>query len=277
MTETGQIFHKSYMIDKQQQGMSPMNKNIISPILFAILSTQAYAAPLPQSSTTTDSTSSLLSTPPAPKPQSTTQTTTTAPTPAPIINCNYHIPANQTAIDSALITSWTEKATLQSFSFSPATIDSQLDALKPCFTEQGWKGFSEALQKSGNIESIKTQQLNVSSQSDGATNINTVKDNQWKLTLPIQVVYQNTKEKVTQRLAVTVLVGRKPNGDLGIMQMIASARPEDGASTTNNMEQPQSPPTQPTAPTSNVQQPTAPSNDTPAPTNAPPANPTTNR
>ncbi len=206
-----------------------MKKTLLSPVLCALLVTTANAADTPTAPSTpaaintTNSDSSTLAAPPAPA--STTEVTETAEAPpAAPIDCNYHIPAQQTAIDTALITTWAEKAALQSFSFTPATIQSQLDALKPCYTDTGWKGFNDALQKSGNIDSIKTQQLNVSSQSNGQASINTVKDGQWKVTLPIQVLYQNDKEKVTQQLVVGVLIGRKANGDLGIMQLIATTR-----------------------------------------------------
>ncbi len=200
-----------------------MNKTFLSPLLIALLSTQVNAAEpaVPNDTANETTTSTIMAPPPAPA----EPTTTPAPTPA--LDCNYHIPANQTAIDSALITSWAEKAALQSFTFTPATIQNQLDMLKTCYTEQGWKGFNDALQKSGNVDSIKNQQLTVSGQAEGVANINTVKDGQWKVTLPIQVVYQNDKEKVTQHLLVGVLVGRKPNGDLGIMQLVATARPEE--------------------------------------------------
>lgn len=202
-----------------------MNKMILSPLLIALLSTQVNAAePAIPNDTAKDTTTSTITAPPSAPAAPTTPAV--APTMA-TLDCNYHIPTTQTAIDSALITSWAEKATLQSFTFAPSTIQNQLDMLKSCYTEQGWKGFNDALQKSGNVESIKNQQLNVSSQAEGASNINTVKDGQWKVTLPIQVVYQNDKEKVTQHLVVGVLVGRKPNGDLGIMQLVATAKPEE--------------------------------------------------
>lgn len=225
-----------------------MNKILLSPVLCALLVATANAADTPAPTTSAaDTTSSVSSTPaappaPAPAPATTTAASTTveaaAPAAAPI-DCNYHIPAKQTAIDTALITTWAEKATLQSFSFSPATIQNQLDALKPCYTDAGWKGFNDALQKSGNIDSIKAQQLNVSSQANGQASVNTVKDGQWKVTLPIQVVYQNDKEKVTQQLVVGVLVGRKTNGDLGIMQLVATTR--TGETTPAAAAQPQTP------------------------------------
>lgn len=124
-----------------------------------------------------------------------------------------------------------------------------MQKLQPCFTEQGWTGFSAALQKSGNIEAIKSQKLNVTSQIDGQTLITDTKDNQWKITLPIAVVYQNDKEKVSQLLSVDLTVSRKTNGDLGITQMIAAPR---GTVTTKKPEVPAAPPTNTPPPTTNA-------------------------
>lgn len=199
-----------------------MNKSLLSPVLIALISTQVNAADpvLPNNAAKETTTSTITAPPPAPQ-------TTQMPTTAPVLDCNFHIPASQTAIDSAMITAWGEKAAIQSFTFTPANIQTQLETLNACFTEQGWKSFNDALQKSGNVESIKNQQLNVSAQSDGAPNISTVKEGQWKVTLPLQVVYQNDKEKVTQHLYVALLIGRKPSGDLGIMQLVATAKPDE--------------------------------------------------
>nr|WP_241480505.1 DotI/IcmL family type IV secretion protein [Legionella norrlandica] len=117
-----------------------------------------------------------------------------------------------------------QKATTQSFDFEPNTVDSQLQKLQACFTDQGWQSFNSALQKSGNLDAIKSQSLHVSSQIDGQPQITEALGNQWKITLPLQVVYQNDKEKVTQLLNVNLTVGRKITGDLGINQMIATPR-----------------------------------------------------
>lgn len=142
----------------------------------------------------------------------------------PVINCEYKMPLDNKIIDQSWVLTWSEKAILQSFDFNPASVDSQVQRLQPCFTEQGWTGFQTALQKSGNIEAIKSQHLTVSSQIDGQGQITVLKENQWKVNFPLQVVYQNDKEKVTQLLSVDLTVGRKINGDLGIVQIIASPR-----------------------------------------------------
>ncbi|TAL62446.1 MAG: type IV secretion protein IcmL [Legionella sp.] len=140
------------------------------------------------------------------------------------INCDYHIPAQTKQVDQSVVITWSEQAALQAFDFDPNLIDSQLQKLKTCFTDQGWTSFDSALQKSGNVEAIKSQHLMVSSQVDGQVQVVESNNNQWKLTLPLQVVYQNDKEKVTQLLNINLTVGRKITGDLGIMQMVAAPR-----------------------------------------------------
>ncbi|HAZ7573520.1 DotI/IcmL family type IV secretion protein [Legionella sp. PATHC032] len=153
---------------------------------------------------------------------------------APVVNCDYKIPAETKAIDQSLVLTWAEKAIIQSFDFDPATVDAQLQKLQACFTDQGWLSFNSALQKSGNLDAIKSQKLHVSSQIDGQPQVTEAIENQWKITIPLQVVYQNDKEKVTQLLNVNVTVGRKITGDLGINQMIAMPRTATSMPQTNS-------------------------------------------
>ncbi|KTD18834.1 IcmL-like protein [Legionella lansingensis] len=142
----------------------------------------------------------------------------------PKIDCNYRIPAETTTVDQSLVLRWATKAAVQSFDFDYNTIDTQLSKLKACYTDLGWQGFNDALQKSGNLNAIKTQKLIVSSMLSGPMQITQIKDNQWKVNIPLQVVYQNDKEKLTQALMVHLVIGRKVSGDLGITQIIAMPR-----------------------------------------------------
>lgn len=175
-----------------------MKKLVFSTVLLSMASTMVFAAdPVPA---------------------------TPATTPVPVINCLYHIPS-ATTVDQATLLIWAQKATIQSFDFNPNDIDGQLNKLKSCYTDEGWKGFREALDKSGNLAAIKSQRLTVISQLDGKVNATSVKENQWKITVPMHVVYQNDKEKLTQVLSIDLLVGRKASGDLGIMQLIATPKP----------------------------------------------------
>lgn len=142
-------------------------------------------------------------------------------TPNQNIDCRYRIPANSNNIDDAIVLRWSEKAVMQSFTFSHVAIDTQLTELQACYTEQGWQGFKSALAKSGNVGAIKTQGLIVSSRLLAPAHLTKTRENQWKVTVPIEVIYQNDKEKITQSLTINMVVGRKMSGDLGIMQLIA--------------------------------------------------------
>jgi hypothetical protein len=138
------------------------------------------------------------------------------------LDCTYHISPDTPKVDSSIVMQWAENAALRAFDFNDSNIDTRLGALKPCFTEQGWQSFNQALLQSGNIDAIKSQQLNVSAQRNGKIIVDNSKENQWKVTIPLQVVYQNTQQRLTQQLIVNLLIGRQTSGDLGILQMIAA-------------------------------------------------------
>lgn len=215
-----------------------MKKTLLWSALFAVLCNPLQADTTPPSPTAVNPAPT-----PSAKPTNNTQsqpvTQTIQPIPVqqvapnPVINCDYAIPASTKVIDQTVILTWSEKATVQSFDFDPANIDAQFVTLKNCFTDPGWAGFNSALQQSGNLDAIKSQKLRVSSQIDGKAQITEAKDNQWKVTVPLQVVYQNEQEKVTQLLTINLTIGRKIKGDLGIMQMIASPRTAVGSAPAN--------------------------------------------
>lgn len=150
-----------------------------------------------------------------------------------VMNCNYKIPLETKKVEQNIVLDWSKNAVIQAFSFKAEALDDQIKKLQACFTEQGWTGFNNALQKSGNIEAIKSQKLSLNSQLDGLALVTEVKDAQWKLSIPIVVEYQNDKEKVSQLLSIDLTVNRKASGDLGISQMIASPRGSIGTKNTS--------------------------------------------
>lgn len=202
-----------------------MKKKLIITTLLGLLCTVTHADNT-QSATAANIAANELPTPTAKVPEE-TSSLPSAPQPLPVLDCQYPIPATTKTVDQTIVSTWAQKAAIQSFDFNATEIDAQLEELKPCFTVQGWQGFKNALDKSGNITAIKSQNLTVSSQVEGEVKINPVKENEWKVTLPMQVVYQNDKEKLTQLLSVNLLVGRKISGNLGILQVIAT--PKDAA------------------------------------------------
>jgi hypothetical protein len=141
--------------------------------------------------------------------------------PLPVINCDSKIPAT---IEQSLVLTWAEKASIQTFTLDPNTLDVQLLKLQSCFTEQGWAEYYAALKKSGNLETIKVKKLTVSSQVDGPSRMIEVQNNQWKIILPLNAVYQKDKWKATDSYDIYLIVIRKTNGDLGIAQMTVMER-----------------------------------------------------
>ncbi|CDZ78326.1 Macrophage killing protein with similarity to conjugation protein [Legionella massiliensis] len=144
--------------------------------------------------------------------------------PAPI-NCDYKIPSSTKTIGNALVQTWAEHAAVQSFIFNADSINMQLDKLQACYTNEGWNEFKEAMVKSGNIVAIKEGKIIMTSQLAGQTQLVSVKEGEWKVRLPLQVTYQNQKERVVQGLNIDLVIGRKPSGDLGIMHIVASLVP----------------------------------------------------
>ncbi|WP_241480370.1 DotI/IcmL family type IV secretion protein [Legionella norrlandica] len=136
------------------------------------------------------------------------------------ISCDYKI-SPETIIDKDILLRWAEQATIQSFAFDHRVVEAQLQKLESCYTENGWIEFNAAMHKSGNIIAIKTQRLTMNSQIDGQPRLVEDLINQWKITLPLKVTYKNDRTQALQFLDVQLIVGRKTNGGLGIVQMNA--------------------------------------------------------
>ena len=159
-----------------------------------------------------------------------TQQTSEAPAPAAppapaVINCQYQLPKGTETVEQTLVTTWAEKALVQSFQFVPENINTELESLKSCYTDQGWKAFNEALKTSGNLEAIRSNSLNVTSKIDGKIQVQNVKEKQWKVSMPLKVTYQNKEKQLLQALNVDLLIALKKSGSFGIMQVIAVPQP----------------------------------------------------
>jgi hypothetical protein len=142
--------------------------------------------------------------------------------PAPV-DCLYQL-SSTTPISEKELSEWAKLAILKSFDYSFDTLETQLQKLKACYTEQGWLGFNNALKQSGNLATIKAQQLTVNCEIEGKLKIDPFKNNQWKITVPVKVVYQNSQEKLTQRLWVAMVVTKKSASQLGVVQIIAEPK-----------------------------------------------------
>lgn len=187
-----------------------MKKIIVCGALFNLICIQVHAAQTP--GTISEKKSSAKSYITTKKPQSIE------------INCDYRISAETQKIDKNLVVSWAKYAVLHSFDFNFLSFDTQLKNLKVCYTQNGWISFMNALKDSGNINSIKTQNLMVSSILDGEVQFIEDQENQWKMNVPIKVFYKNDKEEETHFLNVYITISWRNAFKLGITQIIATPR-----------------------------------------------------
>lgn len=171
------------------------------------------------------------------KSQQTAQSTRNVPAEHPVpsldINCNLKIPANSANIDTTLLLQWAEYAVLRSFKFDAQSVNAQLQQLEPCFTNNGWAEFKTALQNSGNLEAIQTLNLIMNSETNGTAQLISSRDNEWIISLPIKVAYQNNTNRVTQILDINLTIGRKTTGELGIIHMNAKTTGSEETSSVN--------------------------------------------
>ena len=163
---------------------------------------------------------------------------TTAEVASVAIDCTMKFPSDQKGIDQIIIKEWAEKAALQAFTMQANSLDAQLASLEKCFTKSGWEGYKTALDKSGNINAIKTEDLVVSADLFGTPSVVVNEENkQWNVIVPLKVVYKNAKNSITQDLNVTILVSRDNGDKLGIMQVVAAPQeaqsPQDESSSSS--------------------------------------------
>ncbi len=205
--------------------------------------TKPVTAPVPTDPTT--ATTPVIPTPAAPT-APTVPTTTSPPTPTPMESPTLISPpaspsSDQTqpavkpicsvpqTIDVSTIQAWAQEAAIQLFSVEKGKLDDHLKNLEDhCFTSTGYASFIEALKVSKNLDAINSLQLAVSSSVDKTdvkdNKMKIVSKNMWRVTVPLTVVYQNDKNKLTQSMSVDITV-TKTNDKLGIEQVIASLNP----------------------------------------------------
>lgn len=223
-----------------------MKKTMLWSTLFTLMSAQIQAEGIDNNTISQVQTIAAANEAQNNFPKTAPQAVAPNPTTATPIDCDYKIPASMKTIDPVIVTKWSENATIQAFQFDLNSIDAQLQKLRACFTDQGWVNFKNALQQSGNIDAIKSKKLNMTAKLDGESQLTEIKENQWKIALPLQVIYHNDQEKALQTLTIHLLIVRKVSGDLGILQLAAVPRtvktitnPQDLVPTTRptNMQQ----------------------------------------
>ncbi|CAJ4322448.1 Macrophage killing protein with similarity to conjugation protein [Burkholderia pseudomallei] len=145
------------------------------------------------------------------------------------------VPLGEPYLDDGALLTWAQKCVTQANNFDFVHYREQLQASSVCFSDDGWQSFQVALAKSGNLDMVKSKNLISSGVVTRAPVVtkNGRRNGQylWQVQMPLLVTYQggqNGQAQLTQRLLVTLTIGRVPtyineNG-VGIEQYISEER-----------------------------------------------------
>lgn len=127
------------------------------------------------------------------------------------------------------VLSWSTKAITDAYTFDFVNYRAQLQESRDLFTAEGWKGFQNALNDSGNLRSVVENKFVTTVVPRGAPVV--VAEGYrngsyaWKIEVPIMVTYQSSERRTNQSLLVEAVIVRRselehPRG-IGIAQIIA--------------------------------------------------------
>lgn len=132
---------------------------------------------------------------------------------------------------SSEVLAWTSQVITNAHTMSFANYAQQLDDIKPHFTEPGWRGYEEALDRAGFIKKLLGQQFVTSAVPQKAPVViaEGLMPNgayAWRIQAPILVTFQSASANTSQTISVEVTVVRVPETDnpkgLGIAQIISN-------------------------------------------------------
>jgi hypothetical protein len=148
------------------------------------------------------------------------------------LSCKNVAPNEDSPVKLDFLKKWSVYVSMKTFSLSHDTIDNTLVVLQDCFTTSGWNQFNDALNKSGNLNLIKTNHLSSNTHLMGQVVVQPQKEQQtWTADIPIRVVYQNDKQKISQQIHVHLRFSQLPNNKLAVMQIVGLPTKENDVQT----------------------------------------------
>lgn len=143
-------------------------------------------------------------------------------------------PLNEPLIDQDMLLSWATRAAIASYSFNFVDWQNQLTSVQKYYTDTGFQNYTDALKKSGNLDTLIAKRLVAQ-----ATVVDVPRIVQqgliqgryaWKIQIPMLVKYTSASEELRQPVLVTMLIGRvpttqKPEG-IAIAQFVVEDRQE---------------------------------------------------
>jgi len=145
------------------------------------------------------------------------------------------VPLGEPFLLQSDLLNWAKKCVTSANTFDFVNYQKQFQENSACFTPEGWEQFMGAVEKSGNLETVKTQRLVASSVEQGAPIITREGLRKgvysWEVELPILVTYQGGqggRGTISQRLLVKLLISRVSTAvykeGVGIVQYIGAEK-----------------------------------------------------
>ena len=132
------------------------------------------------------------------------------------------------------VLNWATTAVTKAYSMSFSNYSQQLEDLKANFTDAGWRGYDQALQRAGFLDSLLKGQYVTNAVPRKAPVVvakGTVKNEAgvevlgWRLQLPLIVTFTSASNNSSQEINVEVTVVRRPESEnpsgLGIAQILS--------------------------------------------------------
>lgn len=142
-------------------------------------------------------------------------------------------PANQDEI-----LSFSKETATALFTFKFDDMNTHLRELKPCFSEQGWQSYQNALSASHTLENINKLKLIATATLDSQT-IERDPNNLWQVTNVLTVEYKNNTHQASQKLKVMALIA-DADQELSLLQIKATELSLNDKSDSTTTAQPES-------------------------------------
>jgi len=142
-----------------------------------------------------------------------------------IFSASISLANNSTANDDQVI-NWATNSVISTYSYNALSYEKQMTDLSSLFTTKGWENFEDALKKSGNLESVKKNQLVVTAYKKGQAKIISFskdkKNDTWVVKVPLSVTYINEYIKVDQQVESYVTITSKNDKSMLIANINSS-------------------------------------------------------
>lgn len=117
--------------------------------------------------------------------------------------------------DDKRVTNFAIQSVLSTFSYDSLSYEKQMADLQDIFTKEGWKNFSSALNKSGNIDAVKKNNMVVSAYKNGKASIESYTQNKqsesWVVKVPAMVTYSNEYIAIDQPMTSYISIDKNNN------------------------------------------------------------------